>query len=270
MGIVGALALWLVARRFHVNEDPRIDRIEAMLPGANCGACGCSGCRDFAATCVSRGNLEGLNCPGAGAVVMARIAAELGVDAQAAAAVVAAVKCNGSCTARPRVFTYDGVRSCAVLNAVGVGTAGCSYGCLGCGDCVAECPFDALHIDAATGLPVVDMDKCTGCGRCVKACPRAIIELRPRRRRNLDVLVACSNHDRGAIARRDCAAACIACGKCQRACPFEAITLTDNLAYIDASRCRLCRKCVDGCPTGAILTFNFPVANPDPTPESQQ
>lgn len=109
-------------------------------------------------------------------------------------------------------------------------------------------------MDPVTGLPVVDYDKCTGCGACVKKCPRHIIELRAKGPKGLRVWVACANKDRGAQARKECSAACIGCGKCVKVCPFEAITLADNLAYIDFEKCRLCHKCVAECPTKAIHT----------------
>ncbi|MDE6326205.1 MAG: 4Fe-4S binding protein, partial [Duncaniella sp.] len=95
-------------------------------------------------------------------------------------------------------------------------------------------------------------DKCTGCGVCVKSCPRRLIELRLKGPRGMRVWVACSNHEKGAVARKDCKAACIGCGKCVRTCSHDAITLTGNLAYIDCEKCRLCGKCVAVCPTGAI------------------
>lgn len=253
-GVAGAVMLYAVARRFSVSEDPRIDEIASLLPGANCGGCGLKGCRDFASTCVLRGDLTGIWCPVGGQHVMDRIAEIVGVDAGAVEPRIAVLKCNGSCTARPLRYEYDGASSCAVMGAVAVGERGCSYGCLGCGDCAGVCPFDAIRINPATRLPEVDPARCTACGRCVGACPRHLLELRPRGRRDRRVWVACSNRDRGAVARKICSAACIGCGKCRRTCPFGAIDVADNLAYIDSSLCRSCGKCVDVCPTGAIRT----------------
>ncbi|MDE6135672.1 MAG: RnfABCDGE type electron transport complex subunit B [Muribaculaceae bacterium] len=252
LGLLGAVVLYLTARRFSVVEDARIDSVEAILPGANCGGCGGRGCRDFAATCVEKGSLQGLYCPVGGADCMSRIAAVLGVSAVETEAKVAVVRCNGSCSARPPRYTYDGVMSCAVMDAVGVGTRGCPSGCLGCGDCTAVCAFGAISMDPATGLPAVDPEACTACGKCVGECPRHLIELRPAGKRGRRVWVACSNRERGAIARRTCAAACIGCSKCARECPFQAITITDNLSYIDPAVCKACGKCINVCPTGAI------------------
>ena len=100
--------------------------------------------------------------------------------------------------------------------------------------------------------------KCTGCGACVKACPKGVIELRKNNFKNRKVYVSCVNKDKGALCRKYCKVSCIGCGKCAKVCPFNAITVLDNLAYIDFSLCRMCRKCVAECPTGAIKEVNFP------------
>lgn len=254
IGLIGALLLYVVAKRFHVDEDPRIDAVAELLPGANCGGCGLKGCRDFATRCVADGSLSGKYCPVGGAKVMQGISEILGIDAAEAEPRIAVLRCNGSCAARSVRYEYDGARSCAVMASVAVGVRGCSFGCLGCGDCADVCPFDAIAIDPETNLPAIDPDRCTACGKCAEACPRHIIEIRPRGRRDRRVWVACSSRDRGAVARKECSAACIGCGKCQRTCPFEAITVADNLAYIDPDICRSCGKCIDVCPTGAILS----------------
>ena len=171
---------------------------------------------------------------------------------------MAVVRCNGTCANRPRITTYNGVRSCAIAHATYGGETGCSFGCLGCGDCVSACQFDAIHINPETGLPEVDENKCTACGACSKACPRNIIEIRPKGKNNRRVVVMCVNKDKGAVANKACSASCIGCGKCVKVCPFEAITLENNLAYIDPAKCKSCRKCEMECPKGAIHAINFP------------
>ena len=132
------------------------------------------------------------------------------------------------------------------------------------------CQFDAIHMNPETGLPEVDEEKCTACGACSKACPRKIIEIRPKGKNNRRVVVMCVNKDKGAVANKACKASCIGCGKCVKVCPFEAITVIDNVAYIDYNKCRLCRKCVDVCPTGAIHALNFPPKKPAVSEAAQE
>ncbi len=259
LGAVSAVVLYFVAQKFKVFEDPRIDLVEAELPGANCGACGYAGCRNLAETMVKADNLDGLFCPVGGNDAMARIATILGRDAITLEARVAVLRCNGTCELRPHTSHYDGVSSCAVVSALYGGETGCSYGCLGCGDCVAACSFDALHMDPLTGLPVVDDKKCTACGNCIKACPKNLFELRKRWKGEKKIYVACMNRDRGAVAGKNCKVACIGCGKCFKVCPYEAITVNNYLAFIDSEKCRLCRKCVTECPTNSIIEFGFPI-----------
>lgn len=262
IGLISAIVLFVASKKFAVYEDPRIGEVAEVLPQANCGGCGYPGCAGFAEACVKAGSLEGKLCPVGGQPVMARVAAILGLEAASAEPKVAVVRCNGSCEHRPRTTRYDGVSSCAVANATYGGETDCTFGCLGCGDCVDACQFDAIHMNPETGLPEVDENACTACGACVKACPRRIIELRPKGKNNRRVYVSCVNKDKGAQTRKACSVGCIGCGKCVKVCPFEAITLGNNLAYIDPAKCKLCRKCEAECPQGAILAVNFPPRKP--------
>ena len=257
IGIASAVILYFVAQKFKVEEDPRIDTVESILPGANCGGCGKPGCRGFAEATVKATSLDGLFCPVGGAETMTKVAAALGMEVTVQTPQIAVVRCNGTCDHRQRTSQYDGYKSCAIEHSLYRGETDCTFGCLGCGDCVTACPFDAIHMDE-NGLPVVSEEKCVACGACVKACPRNIIELRNKGVKGRRVFVCCVNKDKGNIARKACTAACIGCGKCVKECPFEAITLENNLAYIDFRKCRLCRKCVSVCPTHAIHEVNFP------------
>lgn len=189
---------------------------------------------------------------------MKKVALVLGKDAGQTEPMVAVVRCNGNCEARPRINRYNGVRNCSIVSALYAGETACAYGCLGYGDCVTACSFGAIHINSATGLPEVIEDKCTSCGACVKACPKSLIELRKKGVKSRRIFVACMNKEKGGIARKSCAKACIGCSKCEKECPYEAISLANNLAYIDYRKCRLCRKCVPVCPTNAIQELNFP------------
>lgn len=257
-GAVSSLILYWLSKRFEVKEDARKGLILEILPGANCGGCGFPGCSGFTDACVRSSSLEGLSCPVGGTSVMKQIAELLGHASSESVPRIAVVRCNGSCTVRQRTNIYDGASSCAISSGLYAGDSGCSYGCLGLGDCMSACTFGAITIEQSTGLPVVNEEKCTSCGACVKACPKKIIELRKQGPKSRRIFVACINKDKGGIARKACSNACIGCGKCQKECSFEAIGIADNIAYIDDMKCRLCRKCVAVCPTGSIHELNFP------------
>ncbi len=274
IGLASAIVLFVVSHKFAVYEDPRIAQVGDVLPQANCGGCGYPGCSGFASACVKaadEGSLEGKFCPVGGQPVMEQVAGILGLTVEATAPKVAVVRCNGTCENRPRQAHYDGAKSCRVQQMTGMGETGCGYGCLGCGDCVSKCQFDAIHMNPETGLPEVDEEKCTACGACAKACPRGIIEIRLKGPKGRRVIVLCNNKDKGAIANKACKASCIGCGKCVKVCEkFEAITLENNLAYIDAEKCKMCRKCEEACPKGAIHGFNFPPKKEKPETAEQQ
>lgn len=258
IGAVGATILYIASQKFKVDEDPRIGLVQEALPGANCGGCGFPGCGGFADACVKAESLDGLFCPVGGSDTMNQVATILGKEAGASTPKIAVVRCNGTCTARPRLNTYDGARNCAIAASLYGGETGCSYGCFGYGDCVNACTFDAIHINSETMLPEVDEEACTACGACVKACPKSIIELRKQGPKSRRIFVSCVNKDKGGVAKKACANACIGCSKCVKECTFDAISVVNNVAYIDDTKCRLCRKCVAVCPTGAIHELNFP------------
>ena len=262
LGVLAAVILYFVAQKFRVEEDPRIDEVEKMLPGANCGGCGFAGCRGMADALVKRDDISELFCPVGGGDCMKAIAAYLGKAAAEKQPEVATVRCGGTCEKRPRTNEYNGAKSCAVVASLYAGETGCAFGCLGLGDCVAACAFDAIHMNPETGLPEVDPDKCTACGACVKACPKMVIELRKKWPKNRAVYVSCVSKDKGAVVMKACKAGCIGCGKCEKVCAFGAITVENNLAYIDPQKCKLCRKCVNECPTGAIKLVGM-----DPLPK---
>lgn len=257
-----AFALLIVAKRFHVEEDPRIDVVAEMLPGANCGACGSPGCRGFAEALIeaaNQGDISGKVCPVSPPEAMAKIGGVLGLEVAEAKPIIAVRCCGGKIDAASRKIRYDGPESCAIANSLFSGEKGCAYACFGLSDCVKACDFGALSIDES-GLPVVDEEKCVGCGVCVSVCPRRIMELRPKGKKGKRVWVNCRNKDKGGIAKKTCDVACIGCGKCAKACPekIQAITIENNLAIIDPEKCISCGKCVKECPTGAIQA-TFPI-----------
>ncbi len=262
IGTAAAIILYFVAQKFRVIEDPDIDVVEDSLPSANCGGCGYAGCRAFAEAAVKKAkgesNLEGLNCPVGGNDVMKVVAGILGLEAEEKEPMIAVVRCSGSFQNAPQKIKYDGPATCSFANNLYSGESGCPYGCLGLGDCVRACTFDAIYMDEETGLPVVIEDKCVACGACVEACPRDIIELRNQGKKSRRIFVSCINEEKGGIAKKHCSVACIGCQKCFKVCKFDAITMKNNLAYIDFEKCKLCRKCMPECPTNAIHELNFP------------
>ena len=258
IGVVAAVVLFVVSKKFYVYEDPLIAEVDEVLPAANCGGCGSPGCKAFAEKLVETDDISELFCPVGGNDVMKQVANILGKEVAEKDPTVAVVRCQGACEVRPKTTEYQGPKSCAISSLIYSGETDCQYGCLGDGDCVQVCKFDAMYMDEDTGLPVIITDKCTSCGACVDACPRHIIEMRPRNKRDLKIFVGCLNEDKGGIARKACQVACIGCSKCEDVCQKDAITMNNNLAYIDPALCTLCRKCVEVCPTDSIIETNFP------------
>lgn len=254
-GVIAAIVLWFVAKKFYVYEDPRVAEVEEHLPGANCGSCGYSGCHAFALACVGAESLDGIYCPGAGSEAMGKIATIVGLAAVESVPKVAVVQCGGDCDARPHRAIYDGVSSCAMEASIFSGEGDCVYGCLGCGDCVASCRFGAIHIDENTHLPVVDYSKCVGCGACVGACPRKVMALVEHPAGQPLVWVECNNHDRGPVATKECGVSCIGCTKCKKVCPADAVTMDNFLSRIDTAKCIGCGTCIEACPRKCITSI---------------
>lgn len=258
IGAAAAIILYLIAQKFKVIEDPRIDEVNDKLPGANCGGCGFAGCRAFAEAIVKAEDLSNLNCPVGGNAMMADIASMMGLVAELKDPLVAVLRCNGSKKYATQKVRYEGAISCAFAHALSAGESGCPNGCLGLDDCVVSCKFDAMYMDQESALPVIIEENCVACGACVKACPRNIIELRNVGKKSRRIFVCCVNTEKGGIARKNCEVACIGCSKCEKECTFDAIAINNNLAYIDYEKCKLCRKCAPVCPTNAIHELNFP------------
>jgi len=258
LGVTAAMVLYVVSKKFHVYENPLIAEVEDLLPAANCAGCGYPGCHSFAEKLVGTDDISDLFCPVGGNEVMQWVSEVLGKEVAEKDPTLAVVRCQGACDVRPKTSEFQGPKSCAISALVYGGETDCQYGCLGDGDCVTVCKFDAMYMDETTGLPVVITDKCTSCGMCAEACPRDIIEMRPKQKRDLKIYVGCLNEDKAGIARKACSVACIGCSKCFDICPKEAITMVNDLAYIDPAYCTLCRKCVPVCPTDSIVETNFP------------
>ncbi len=248
VGVLAALMLVIASKYMGVEEDTRTANIRAILPGANCGACGYTGCDGYAkALAEGSCNKANLCIPGADAVAH-ELAAELGMEYEDVVERVAMVHCLGDCNKTSDRCEYDGVKTCAAAAGLHGGFGKCAYGCIGFGDCAAVCPNGAICIE--NGIAHVDTRKCTGCGLCTKACPHHLIDLMT----DVDhVVVTCSNHDVGGKARKLCENACIGCKKCEKNCPNGAIKVNGNLAQIAYDLCSNCDTCASLCPVGCLM-----------------
>jgi Na+-translocating ferredoxin:NAD+ oxidoreductase subunit B len=248
LGLVFGLTLAVAYRFLRVAEDPRLEAVEAMLPGSNCGACGQPGCHAFAEAIVSGARAPG-GCTVASAAVIEEIAELLGVDAGGEEKRVARLHCAGGASRARQTASYRGFESCRAAHLVGGGGKLCSWGCLGLADCERSCSFDAIRMNA-DNLPVVDVDACTACGDCVEACPRDLFDLQPL---SHHLLVQCNAPLAGDEARALCDVACDACGKCALDAAPGLVRMSGNLPVIDhAGGGPASPRAVSRCPTGAI------------------
>ena len=247
LGVVFGLVLAVASQVFHVEEDPRIAKIQSCLNGANCGACGYTGCAAYAQAIVKEDAPRNLCAPG-GAAAVDGIAAILGEATPEFVRQVAFVRCSGGDKAYNK-YNYDGVKDCALASAsTGGGPLSCAYGCLGYGHCVSVCKFDAIHI--VDGVAKVDHEKCRGCLACVSACPKKLIVALP-----YDAVgtIACNNTDKGGITRKVCESGCLGCHLCEKNCPHNAVHIVDNLSVKDFSKCQNCGICAEKCPRKLIF-----------------
>lgn len=249
LGVVLAIMLAIANRKLHVDEDPRIDLVEELLPHANCGACGSPGCRPFAESLI-KGDTDPGMCTVNSSEMTQAIATFLGVEVVQREKRVARLACAGGTHVAYFRAKYQGLKSCRAANLVSGGGKGCSWGCLGLGDCEQVCEFDSISMDRH-GLPVVNEDSCVACGDCVEICPKDLFSLHPVSHR---LWVACKSLAEGDEAEADCEVACTGCGRCAADAPEGLITIRDNLAVIDYAKSGLASKvAIERCPTGAIV-----------------
>jgi len=249
LGLIFGGILAYASKIFHVAKDPRVEKINEILPQANCGGCGYPGCSNYAEAIVINGAPINLCSPGGEEVVL-KIAEILGVEAETTEPMVAVVRCQGSRDVAKDKFHYEGIEDCNAAVLIQGGHKACVYGCLGFGSCVEACPFDAM-IMQENGLPYVFEDKCTGCGNCVAACPKGIMELIPRSQK---VYLGCVNKDSGKTVREVCSVGCIGCGLCAKPkiTPSGKIVLKDNLPQVP-SDWEDFETAVKRCPTKSFV-----------------
>lgn len=252
IAVICAIILTISSIFFGVKEDETAIAIRDCLPGANCGACGYSGCDGYAKALADKTcQTTNLCVPGGDSTAKA-ISSILGVEAGDVIEQVAYVACNGVCGAVEKKYDYRGQKTCRTANMAYQGDKLCNFACLGYGDCAKVCPQDAIAIE--NGVARVNPKKCIGCGICTRECPNGLIHLV---KDTIRVTVECSNHDKGALTRKYCSNGCIGCMKCQKTCPHGAITVINNLATIDYSLCTGCGACVEVCPVHCIHEGNF-------------
>lgn len=239
--ILAVASIWMAVPR-----DEKMEALREALPGANCGACGYSGCDGYAQAMAHEGAMVGLCAPG-GEEVAKATAEILGVSGSTLEKKAAFVRCGGCDEFVKHQLTYSGLRSCAAASQFYGGDLACRYGCLGYGDCAAACEYNAITVE--NGLARIDQEACKACGLCLKACPKKLITLLPVK---TSAVVKCSSHDKGAVVRKICEVGCIACMKCVKSCAFDAIHVENFLSVVDPQKCTGCGECVKVCPTHCI------------------
>ena len=253
LGILGAVfgaILAIASKIFYVEVDERLPLLKDALPGANCGGCGFAGCQAYAQA-VLDGKAEIGKCAAGGSESAQKMSQIMGVEAAQVERKVAMVKCRGQ--HHVMKGEYSGIHDCrSAMFVTGNGPTACPSGCLGFGTCVSVCKFGAIKVE--NGVARVDADKCTGCMQCVEACPRKVIVPVTY---DTDIVIACSNRERGAYTRRFCDIGCVGCHMCEQQCEYDAIHVLSNLATIDYSKCVSCGRCAAVCPRGIISDSNL-------------
>ena len=246
LGLLMGALLALASKLFAVKKDEKAEAIKECLPGANCGGCGYSGCEAYAAA-VSAGDAPVNKCSVGGAEAASKIAQIMGVDAGEQVRMRAQVMCSGTGEYAKKKYIYEGIDDCVAASKIGGGDKMCKNGCIGLGNCVRACPFDAIVVE--DGVAAVDYSKCKGCGICVSACPKGIIKLIPFDAKHW---VGCMSVDDGKNTRKVCDVGCISCKICQKNCPAGAINVDNFVASIDYDKCTGCDICTDKCPRHII------------------
>lgn len=256
IGLIAGVGLAIASVVMAVPSDEKAEAVLAVLPGANCGACGFSGCAGYAKALAHGEAPAGLCSPG-GASVSAEIARVLGVEQAAVEYKTALVHCMGTYDNTSDKMRYQGIESCAAAAQFFGGVGSCPYGCMGLGDCAAACPYGAITV--CNGVASINPALCRGCSRCVKACPKHLISFVPLKDQ---AVVRCSNCDKGAQTRKVCKVGCIGCMRCVKTCEYGAVKVEHFHAAVDPVRCVACGKCAEVCPQHCITLADFIAALP--------
>lgn len=247
--VLGVL-LGLFKKIFHVDTDPKVQLVRDALSGANCGGCGLAGCDSFASAVV-KGEAETNGCVAGGSSCATKIAEILGQAGVEVKPKIAFLACNGTKECAKEKAEYLGLKTCSAAQLTMNGTKKCSFGCIGFGDCVKACLFEALSMNE-NGLPQINKEKCVACGKCVSVCPKKLIKIIDK---DLHGSIAvCSNkNDNKPQIRKDCSVGCFKCGICAKKCPENCIDISSGLPVIDYSKCTSCGECVNSCPDKVLM-----------------
>jgi len=251
MGAIFGVVLAVASKKFAVEVDPRVEAIQKLLPGANCGSCGYPGCGGYAEAIVA--GQAGFNACAPGGGISAQIAEIMGAAAEEEGErKIAQLFCGGGTGKAAYDYKYEGIMDCHAAVTQYKGPKACKFGCVGLGSCTVVCPFGAIKMGPEQ-LPEVDAALCTGCGVCVEHCPQAVLHLVGISKL---VHVRCSNKDKAKVAKDSCTVACIKCKLCEKNCPEDAIHVisdaSGSIAVIDYEKCTNCGTCVAKCPTKTI------------------
>lgn len=251
IGLVIGEILALASRFMSVPKDETAEALEEALPGANCGACGFSGCSGYAGA-MSKGAAGVGLCPPGGEAVADACAKILGIDKVKVKVQIALVHCLGSQDNISDRMIYNGIESCAAIASLVGNVASCRFSCIGKGDCIKVCEYDAIQI--VKGIAIVEPQMCKGCGKCVDACPKDLIKIASLKKQ---AVVRCSNCDKAKNVASVCKVGCIGCMQCVKVCQYGAVQVKDNLAFVNAELCTGCGQCVEACPRYVISLLNM-------------